>query len=177
MIHPPLPHAVSSRQLATEERQDDLPSRVAQATEKFLAAMGMPGTVVCRDRRQDESPCLWVEILSPESRFLIGERGTTLQALEHVLRLLLRDVAGDTVRIVADVNAYRARHADLVRRRALQAAQRASATRRAVVLEPMNAADRRVIHVTLAAEADVATESVGEEPERRVVIRPKDPLA
>lgn len=177
MTHSPLSHPAPPRRVATGEREDDLPSRVIRATEEFLAVMGMPGTVVCRDRRREESPCLWVEILSSESRFLIGERGTTLQALEHVLRLLLRDTVGDTVRVVADVNAYRARRADLVRRRAVEAARRASTTRRAVILEPMNAADRRVIHVTLAAEADVTTESIGEDPERRVVIRPKDPLA
>lgn len=177
MVYSPLPRAAFPHRIAAEEREDDLPLRVVRATEEFLVVMGMPGTVVCRDLRREESPCLWVEIISSESRFLIGDRGTTLQALEHVLRLLLRDVVGDAVRVVADVNAYRARRADLVRRRALQAARRASVTRRAVVLEPMNAADRRVIHVTLAAEADVTTESVGEDPERRVVIRPKDPLA
>lgn len=176
MAHPPLPRAAPPHRIAVEEQGDDLPVRVVRATEEFLAIMGMPGTVVCRDLRREESSCLWVEILSSESRFLIGERGVTLQALEHVLRLLLRDVVGDTVRVVADVNAYRARRADLVRRQALQAARRASTTRRAVILEPMNAADRRVIHVALAAEVDVTTESVGEDPERRVVVRPKDPL-
>lgn len=150
---------------------------VEETTKEFLARMGMPGTVICRDRRQDEYPCLWVEILSPESRFLIGERGATLRALEHVLRLVLRGVVGNAVHIVADVNAYRARRADFLRRRAREAAQRARTTRRAVVLEPMPGADRRVIHLALASEADVTTESTGEDPERRIVIRPKDPLA
>ncbi|TSC72304.1 MAG: RNA-binding protein [Parcubacteria group bacterium Gr01-1014_38] len=175
MVLAPCSHS-DTRRTSAGVQDDDLLTRVEQATKEFLVVMGMPGEVVCRDRRQDEHSCLWVEILSSESRFLIGERGATLGALEHVLRRLLRGVVGDAVRIVVDVNAYRARHADLLRRRAREAARRACATRRAVILEPMTAADRLVIHLTLASEADVMTESVGEDPERRVVVRPKDPL-
>jgi spoIIIJ-associated protein len=153
---------------------DPLPSRVATETTKFLQAMGIPGAVVCRERFED-SPCLWVEILAEESRVLIGERGSTLHALEHVLRLVLRPIVGE-LRVVADVNAYRARREELLRRTARTAARRVRRFRHAVVLEPMHAADRRIVHVTLAGEEGVKTESRGEDPQRRVIIRPSDPL-
>lgn len=172
------PHTQSdTRQASPPVQEDELVARIERATQELLTVMDMPGNVVCRDRRRDESACLWVEILSPESRLLIGEHGSTLRAFEHVLRLVLRTVVDEHTRVVADVNAYRARRADFLRRRARDAAQRARGTRRAVVLEPMTAADRRLVHVALSAEADVVTESVGDDPDRRVVVRPKDPLA
>lgn len=157
--------------------REDLARRVVQVTMELLAAMGVEGSVLCRDRRTDETPHLWVEILARDSRFLIGERGSSLAALEHVLRRVLRPVVGDEVRIIADVNAYRVRRIEFLRRRAREAANRASRTGRAVLLDPMNAAERRIVHVTLAAIVGVTTESQGEEPERRVIVRPKDPLA
>ncbi len=146
--------------------------RVVHVTQTLLRAMGIEAKVFCRDRRMDESPHLWVEILCQESGLLIGERGSTLQALEHVLRRCVWPITGDTVRVVADVNAYRVRRIDVVRRLARAAAQRARRMGRAVVMEPMRPSDRRIVHLTLAAEDGITTESVGEEPTRRVVVRP-----
>lgn len=155
----------------------ELTTKVVEVTSALLRSMGMPGEVSCRDFRSDESPHLWVEIVSRESGLLIGERGSTLLALEHVLRRCLRPVVGDAVRVMADVNAYRRHRMELVRRLAHAAAQRARRTGRAVALEPMGAADRRVVHVALVEEEGIATESAGEEPVRRVIVRPRDPLA
>ncbi len=160
-----------------EDDADRLVATVKEITGRLLGVMGIPGEVICRDRRGDDTPHLWVEIVSQESGLLIGDRGSTLAAFEHVLRLILRPVLGEDVRVVADVNAYRVRRMDLMRRLTRDAVQRVRRTGRAVVLEPMRAADRRIVHLTATEEEGIASESVGEEPMRRVVVRPKDPLA
>lgn len=152
-----------------------IPQQVVVVTTKFLQVLGVPGEVICRDRRDDETPHLLVEILTPDSGLLIGEYGKTLRAVEHVLRLVLRSHVGDAVRVMVDVNAYRVRQMDALRQRARIAAQRARMTGRAVPLKPMNPADRRVVHLALATEECVETESQGEASARRVIVRPKDP--
>lgn len=165
----------SAGPLARDLAVDDVSRQVIAVTAGLLEVMGVEGTVICRDRRGEESSCLWVEILSAESRCLIGERGAVLAALEHLLRIMFRPVVGET-RVVVDVNAYRARRAEEIRRRARAAAFRAQRTRRAVILEPMRAADRRLVHLALVEESGITTESQGEDPYRRVVVRPADPL-
>jgi spoIIIJ-associated protein len=158
-------------------REEPLTERVVLVTKELLGRMGVEAEVLCRDRRADDSPHLWVEILTKESRLLIGERGSTLVALEHVLRRCLRSVCGDDLRVVADVNAYRVHRIEIIQRLARQAVERVQRTGRAVVLEPMRPAERRTVHVALTDVPSVTTESIGEEPLRRVIFRPKDPLA
>lgn len=165
------------RARVAEGKAADLPQSVVTVTADFLHVLGIDGEVLCRDRRGDETPHLWIEVLTRESGLLIGERGTTLRAFEHILRLVLRPVVGSSLRVMVDVNAYRVRQLEILRRRAQSAAERARLTGRAVVFEPMSAADRRIIHVTLAMEEGVATESRGEGAQRRVVVRPADSLA
>lgn len=171
----PAPTSPRGEVKAATER-DDLPERVSAVTAALLAAMGVPGEVVCRDRRADDTPHVWVEILSTESRALIGEHGRTLAAFEHILRRCLRSALRTECHIIADVNAYRLHRMEAVRRTARASAQRARQTGRAVVLRPMRASERRLVHLALATEAGVATESIGQEPLRRVVIRPVDSL-
>lgn len=144
--------------------------------QELLDKLGMEGTVKCRVRSDGSSERLWVEIESRQSELLIGERGSTLKAFEHILHLLLRSSVGWSVRVSADVNTYRLQRAEALRRQARAAMERVRTTGRAVVLEPMGAADRRIIHLVLADDQGVHTESRGEEPRRRVVVRPRDPL-
>lgn len=158
-------------------RELELSGRVLAVAQELLDKLGMEGTVQCRVRSDGSSERLWVEIESRQSGILIGERGSTLRAFEHILHLLLRSTVGGSVRVSADVNTYRLQRAEALRRQAEAAAERARTTGRAVVLEPMEAPDRRIIHVVLADNRGVHTESQGEEPRRRVVVRPRDPLA
>lgn len=179
MTPPPRPdaHRAPSRSgTPSPTTVDDLPPRVVAVTTALLSAMGIDGTVVCRDQRAEDSPHLWVEILSTESRSLIGERGRNLVAFEHILRRCLRRVLPTECHVIADVNAYRLHQMEAVRRTARAAAERALQTGRAVVLKPMLAGERRLVHLALATETGVATESTGEGTARRVVVRPADPL-
>lgn len=105
-------------------------------------------------------------------RLLIGPQGSHLSAFQHILRCLLRRQLEEHVRVVVDINGYRVRRERGLLDLAQEVARRAQRTGRTVVLRPMTAADRRAIHTALSKHKDVKTESLGEEPNRRVVVRP-----
>lgn len=176
-------HNQPSRQLhnsptyMVRDQNTALVSRVAEITKECLQRLGIQAEVYCRDRQHDDMPHVWIEIMTEESGLLIGERGAHLRALECVLRLLLRDVLPKGCRCLVDVNTYRLRRIEFLKRLAHDASRKCSRTRHAVTLEPMPASERRVVHLALSGIADVETESIGVEPQRRIVIRPCDPLA
>ncbi len=103
---------------------------------------------------------------------LIGRRGERLQAIQHLVNLMLSRKMGEWARVTVDVEEYRGRREAQLRALARKAAERVKETGRAVQLEPMTALERRWIHVELQEVAGIATESAGEEPDRRVVVIP-----
>ncbi len=105
-------------------------------------------------------------------RMLIGARGNHLAALQHVIRSLLRHQIKKSFRVTVDVNNYLAGRERNVLRLAEEAARKVRRTGQAITLPPMGAADRRMVHNSLSFRSDVTTESRGDEPRRRVVIRP-----
>jgi len=104
---------------------------------------------------------------------LIGRKGERLSALQHLLNLMLSKQMGEWTRILVDVEGYRGRRERQLREIAQRAAQRVEETGRMLQLEPMSALERRWIHLALRSDARVATQSIGEEPERRVVVLPR----
>ena len=105
-----------------------------------------------------------------DARFLIGKNGQNLQALEHVLRaMLVKD--GKEGTIILDVNDYKKSRADYLIDVAKQTVARVRNTQKAEALFPMSAYERRIVHMELAACPDIATESIGAEPQRRVIIK------
>ena len=103
---------------------------------------------------------------------LIGRRGERLQAIQHLVNLMLSRKLGEWARVTVDIEEYRGRREAQLRALARKAADRVKETGRAVQLEPMTALERRWIHVELQEMDGIATESAGEEPERRVVVIP-----
>lgn len=104
---------------------------------------------------------------------LIGRKGERLSALQHLLNLMLSKQVGRWTRILVDVEGYRGRRERQLREIAQRAAQRVEETGRMLQLEPMTALERRWIHLALRDHGAVATQSIGEEPERRVVVLPR----
>ena len=107
-----------------------------------------------------------------ELNSLIGGRGERLQAIQHLVNLMLSRKMGEWARVTVDIEEYRGRREAQLRALARKAADRVKETGRAVQLEPMTALERRWIHVELQEMDGIATESAGEEPERRVVVIP-----
>ena len=104
---------------------------------------------------------------------LIGRKGERLSALQHLVNLMLSKEIGSWTRVLVDVEDYRGRRERQLRELAERAAARVVETGKMLQLEPMPALERRWIHLTLRDHAGVATQSIGEEPNRRVVLVPR----
>ncbi len=106
---------------------------------------------------------------------LIGRKGERLSALQHLVNLMLSKKMGSWTRVLVDVEDYRGRRERQLRDLAERAAARVLETGKMLQLEPMPALERRWIHLTLRDHEGVATQSIGEEPNRRVVLVPRQP--
>lgn len=104
---------------------------------------------------------------------LIGKRGKTLAALQYLAETYAFYRSGERERVVVDVNDYRHRRREWLRREALRAARQALRTGKPQRLEPMTAYERYVVHTTIQEVAGVTSASEGKEPFRRVVIYPE----
>ncbi len=111
-----------------------------------------------------------VELVGDDLGYLIGRRGDTLDAIQHLCNYSVgRNVEGH-IRINVDAEDYRAKREDSLRKYARKKAQQVLKARRRTTLEPMNAYERHVIHSALQDMDNVTTHSTGTEPNRRVVI-------
>ena len=104
---------------------------------------------------------------------LIGRKGERLSALQHLVNLMLSKEMGTWTRVLVDVEDYRGRRERQLRELAERAAARVVETGKMLQLEPMPALERRWIHLALRDHPGVATQSIGEEPNRRVVLVPR----
>ena len=111
-----------------------------------------------------------VEVQGEDLSILIGRRSETLNALQYITSLILSKEVGRWVPLIIDVQGYRARRERQLRVLARRSAEQVVHTGRKITLEPMPANERRVIHLELRDHPDVTTESVGEEPNRKVTI-------
>lgn len=103
---------------------------------------------------------------------LIGPRGETVAALQYITRLIISKELGEGVHVVVDVDGHRRRREEQLRRMARRMADQALQRERTMSLEPMTAAERRIIHLELREHPEVRTESVGEGDKRKVTIIP-----
>ena len=111
-----------------------------------------------------------VDLVGDDLGYLIGRRGDTLDAIQHLANYTInRDVEGH-IRINVDAESYREKREDSLRRYARKKAQQVLKARRRTTLEPMNAYERHVIHAALQDMDNITTHSTGTEPNRRVVI-------
>ncbi len=103
---------------------------------------------------------------------LIGRRGQTIDAVQHLAQRIVFHGGESKTRVVVDVDGYRERRAHILREDADGAADEALRSGAAVELDPMPASERRVVHEHLRERGDVRTHSEGEEPERYLVVSP-----
>jgi spoIIIJ-associated protein len=101
---------------------------------------------------------------------LIGRKGDRLSALQHLVNLMLSKRMGAWTRVLVDVEEYRGRRERQLQEIAERAAERVMETGKMLQLEPMTPLERRWIHIALRDRPGVATQSIGEEPNRRVVV-------
>ena len=110
------------------------------------------------------------ELVGEDLGYLIGRRGDTLDAIQHLANYSINRGVEGHIRINVDAEAYREKREESLRRYARKKAQQVLKAHRRTTLEPMNAYERHVIHATLQETDRITTYSVGTEPNRRVVI-------
>jgi spoIIIJ-associated protein len=114
-----------------------------------------------------------IDIKVQDPDILIGPNGETLLELQHLLKAILKRKLNESIYVDLDINNYKKKKAEYLKELARACANDVSLSHQAKVLAPMAAYERRIIHLELVAREDVATESVGEGPARKVVIKPR----
>ncbi len=146
--------------------------------EDLLARLGLEAQVVSEIKPPlgggaGAPDVITLNVKGDDLGILIGRRGQTLAALQHVVRLIVANRAKARVPIVIDVEGYKQRRYDALQALARRVAEQVKERGRPFALEPMPAYERRIIHLTLADNPDVTTESTGDGEVRKVVIVPR----
>ena len=165
------PKSEPKKEVAPKEFAPAAPGSVEEKIEQFLKGL-------LEHMNSDAVPHAWkgedntyyVEFTGSDLGYLIGRRGDTLDALQHLANYSInRDVEGH-IRISVDAEDYRLKREESLTRYARKKAQQVLKARRRTTLEPMNAYERHVIHAALQDMENITTHSTGTEPNRRVVI-------
>jgi len=125
-----------------------------------------------REETDANGESLVFNVVTKEADLLIGQYGANLRALQHIIRAMARRRVEEKIHFSVDVNDYRREKVGSLEELARAMARQASDEKRAIVLRPMSAYERRIIHLTLSQDEKVKTESLGEGEERKVVIKP-----
>ncbi|MGH2451897.1 MAG: RNA-binding cell elongation regulator Jag/EloR, partial [Candidatus Limnocylindria bacterium] len=166
--------------VAVPEDEDENPPAYAEelaagatVMRELLERMGVEAEVLLEDRPGREG----VEVSGPDLGPLIGRGGENLIALQQIISAITSRRVGRTVHVPVDVEGYRYRREEQLREIARRVAGRVRTSGQAVTLEPMLAYERRIVHLAVQDAPGVKTESVGIEPNRRVVISSTAPGA
>ncbi|OGI25600.1 MAG: hypothetical protein A3J76_06000 [Candidatus Moranbacteria bacterium RBG_13_45_13] len=127
--------------------------------------------VVLKEKSADEENLI-ANIETPDSNLLIGQYGVTLRALQHIARVILRRKTEEKFKFLLDVNSYLRQKTGSLTEIAQNAARQAISEKKPVILRPMSAYERRIIHLELSGNENVKTESIGDGEDRKIVVRP-----
>lgn len=143
--------------------------KIKKEIEKFFLAMGIN---VEMEIVLQKDGTVAVNIKTNEPQDLIGEKGETLLQIQHLLRTILKKVVEKNFYLDLDIGGYKKKKIEYLKELARVVADEVALTKKEKILEPMPAYERRIIHLELASRADVTTESIGREPNRRIVVKP-----
>lgn len=142
---------------------------IKEIVTELLEIMDFQGRINIDTTNEDN---ILVNIQTDQASFLIGQAGANLEALQYIARVLASKKMGAPVQFILDVNDYQKHHIGLLEELAKNIAKQALSERIAITLQPMTAFKRRIVHLALADDSQISTESIGQEPERRIVVKP-----
>jgi len=164
------PPIVRERAKPTAEPEAAKPAR--ELLEKILARLGVEGAEIVFISRSEGD---YLEVRGENLASLIGKHGNTLEALNLIFNNILNvGVRNNRKYYTIDAEGYRARRADQLKTLALATLERVVREQKAVALEPMLPSERKIVHLALSESPFVRTESEGVDPDRRLVVFPKD---
>ena len=164
---------LKSRADQQEEPAEDIEDQVDAAAEFLEGLLDRMGTDAEVEQNLVDGT-MYVEIVGEEDdemALLIGRHGATLDALQGLVRVVVGRQLGTRCRVMVDVEDYRKRRRARIAAKATDLAKRVRSTGREEALEPMNSYERKIVHDAVGSIGGVESESRGEEPDRRVVIR------
>jgi len=172
----PEPVPVPEKETVVALEQDSLLDRTESVVSKLIYMMGLEAQVSAHygDTDRDDRRYINVDVRGKDLSVLIGRRSETLNAFQYVASLIIGRETQQFVQLVVDVEGYRDRREKQLVQMAKRMADQVAKNGRKQTLEPMPAAERRIIHIALRETPAVMTESTGEEPYRKVVIFPKE---
>ena len=161
------------------EERSEITEVAKEVLESLLVRLGVEASVVSEAEPPFEpgtgaSEVITINVTGDDLGILIGRRGQTLAALQHMVRLIVAHQMKSRVPLVIDVEGYKQRRYSALQALAWRMAEQVKERNRQFALEPMPAYERRIIHLTLADDPDVTTESTGVGEVRKVVIMPKE---
>ena len=163
---------------AKKEEKAPIKGDESDDAEEFLSKVV---SFICEDahieKKADETGSVTYEIVGENLGGLIGRRGETLDALQHLANLAVNRKGEEKIRIMLDAENYREKRTESLQKFAQRAAASVLKYKRNKALEPMNAYERHIIHVALQDMENISTSSVGNEPNRRVIINYTGPDA
>jgi spoIIIJ-associated protein len=144
--------------------------KIKEVAQGFFEKMGLGITLEIKSLEGETLP---IDLKMADPQILIGERGQTLAETQHLLKAVLRKSIATTAPFYVDldINDYKKKKTEYLKEMACSFADEVVLTRKEKELSPMPAYERRIIHLALAGREDVLTESVGEGPERRIIIK------
>lgn len=145
--------------------------KIEKTVKEFFEKMGIGVEIQIKAPHDSTIP---IDIKALEPQILIGKNGETLIEIQRLLKVILkRKIAPDkNFYIDLDINNYKKKKNEYLKELARSSADEVSLSKKEKILAPMPAYERRIVHLELADRADIVTESINQEPERRVVIRP-----
>ncbi len=148
-----------------------LEKEITTIVDELIAKMGFVATIGIREGQEEGGDAIICNIKTEDSNFLIGQYGMNLQSLQHIVRVIIRKRIEAPVNFILDVNSYRQEKNDSIVRLAKNLAEEVVTGKKEVVMRPMTAYERRIVHMELSKNDQIRTESVGEGELRRIVIR------
>ncbi len=177
---PRRPDAIRAADDAAREEADEGPPAYAEelaagavALRELLELMSIDADIALNDKRGEEG----LEVSGVDLGVLIGRGGENLVALQQITSAVTSRRVGRTVHVPVDIEGYRRRREEQLREIARRVAGRVRATGQAVTLEPMLPYERRIVHLAVQDQPGIKTESVGVDPNRRVVVSSTAPGA
>ena len=148
----------------TEDVETD---KASELLNKILPLMGVDAEV---EVKSGENNSIDVNIAGEKMGVVIGRRGETLDALQYLTSVIVNKNSDDYIKVTVDTENYRAKRTETLEKLANKVADKVIRNGRNMTLEPMNPFERRIIHSALQSNDEITTYSVGEEPNRKVVV-------
>jgi spoIIIJ-associated protein len=144
-------------------------NKIKETTKEFFSKTSFD---IDLEISKPEEETISIKIKTSDPKVLIGQNGQTLAEIQHLLKSLLRRKIQSDFYIDLDVNDYKKKKAEYLKSSASEWADEVAISGKEKILAPMSSYERRIVHMQLASRKDVVTESIGKEPERKIVIKP-----